>query len=314
LDEEKTIQPIGRRKRIAFVLVACLLVGIGAIAFWPGPKEPVYDGKMLSEWLDICRNYRRSGYLPSPSAEYAQHAVRKIGTNGLPLLVKWTDYDMPKWKSDLLASRHSRWLPKPIRVLMVRPLLQAQWAQEGFDVLGTIASPATPALVRISERWPAPCPFFAVHALKGLEAQPEELCALVGMATNRSKPVVPRQMAMGIIGTLHNVEKYESWVVPAILPCIDEGNMANSTIIALGSLKIPPDIGVPVMRKAARSGSAEVRVWAVVSLERYGKLASPAIPELLGALLDHDEGVHREAAEALKLVEPEVLPDAPKNL
>lgn len=303
-----------RRRRVIIILATCLLTATGLVAFWPGPKEPECDGKKLSEWLDICRNYGRRGYLPSPSAEYAQHAVQKIGTNALPLLVKWMNYDMPKWKSDLLGSKHSRWLPKPIRVLMVRPLLQSQWAMEGFHVLGTAASPAVPDLVRMIERWPAPSSIYAFAALKGLEAQPDALSALLGMATNRFKPLAPRQVAMQTIASLQSVEKYEIWVVPAILPCLAEGNMAESTARALARFRIPPDIGVPVMRKAVVSGSVEVRVWAIVSLGKYGKDASPAIPELLRALLDRDERIHQEAADALKLVAPEVLPDAPKNL
>jgi hypothetical protein len=196
---------------------------------------------------------------------------------------------------------------------MVRPLLQSQWAMEGFHVLGTAASPAAPELVRMVERWPAHSSIYAVEALKGCEAQPDALSALLGIATNRSKPLITRQVAMQTLANLQSVEKYENWVVPAILPCLDEPNMALPTFIPLGSFKIPPDIGVPIMRKAVASGSADVRVLAVVSLGKYGKDASPAIPELLGALLDRDERVQKEAADALKLVAPEVLPAAPKN-
>src|SRR5690349_3457600 len=111
MQKENTTQSGGRRRPILIVLAASLLVAIGVVAFWPGPKEPEYDGKTLSEWLDLCRNYRLGNESQSQSAQIAQEAVRKIGTNGLPLLVNWMNYDMPKWKSDLLASKQSRWLP-----------------------------------------------------------------------------------------------------------------------------------------------------------------------------------------------------------
>jgi len=38
-------------KRIFITLAACVLVGIGVVAFLPGEKEPEYNGKKLSEWI-----------------------------------------------------------------------------------------------------------------------------------------------------------------------------------------------------------------------------------------------------------------------
>jgi hypothetical protein len=109
-----------RRRRVIIILVVCVLVGIGVYAFWPQEKEPEYNGKKLGEWLTLCRDYRGGDYSQLQSA---QGAVRKIGTNGLPWLVKWMSYDTPKWKSSLFASKYSRWVPKPIREIMVRPNL-----------------------------------------------------------------------------------------------------------------------------------------------------------------------------------------------
>jgi hypothetical protein len=314
LEEEKTTEVRGQRRWIIFVLAACVFIAIGVVGFWPGQREPECDGKTLSEWLKICGDNRAAiNYSQSQSLESARVAIRRIGTNGLPWLVKWMSYDTPKWKSALLYSKFYRWLPASIRNPMVRPILQAQRARVGFDILGTAASPAIPDLVRITDRCPGQSAIYAIQAIKGCDAQPEALSALIGIATNHSKPSVIRQIAMQAIAGLHYVEKYETWVVPAILPCLDEEYMGHSTVIALGSFKISPDIGVPVMKTATGSNNADVRVWAVVSLGRYGKAASPAIPELLRALNDHDLRVQQEAADALKVVAPEMLPEGAKN-
>jgi hypothetical protein len=314
LEQGTTIQVAGRRKRIAFLLAACLLVGLGVVAFWPGEREPEYDGKKLSEWLKICSDNRVVlSDSQSQSLEAAREAVRKIGTNGLPWLIKWISYDLPKWKSALLYSKFYRWLPTPIGNSMVAPILQAQRAREGFNILGTAASPAVPDLVRMTDHWPRSSSINAVWAIAGCNAQPDVLSALLAIATNRSKTLDIRRTTMHAISTLHSVEKYESWVVPAIFPCLAEQNMANSTIIALGSFRISPDVGVPVIRTAAGSTNAEVRVWAVVSLGRYGRNASAAIPELLRALNDNDPRVQLEARDALQVVAPEVLTNAPKK-
>jgi hypothetical protein len=289
-------------------LAACILAGISVVAFWPGRREPEYNGKKLSEWLKICADNRAiSSYSKLQSLESAREAIRKIGTNGLPWLVKWISYDAPKWKSALLYSKSYRLLPNPIANLMVKPILQAQRAREGFNILGTAASPAISELVRMTERWPRESAVYAVSAIRGCNAQPDALSALIAITVNRTKPLALRQNAMEAVASLHLVENYENWVVPAILPCVQEDEMAESTVHALASFKISPDVGVPVMRNAVGSKNAVVRVWAVVSLGRYGKAASAAIPELLRAVNDSDPRVKQEAVDALKVVAPEGL-------
>jgi PBS lyase HEAT-like repeat len=297
-----------RRRRFIIILAACILVALAIVALWPGPKEPEYNGKKLSEWLKICTDNRAaSSYSQSQSLQSAREAVRKIGTNGLPWLVKWISYDLPKWKSALLYSKVYRWMPTPIRNSMVEPILRAQRARIGFDMLGTDASPAIPELVRMTERWPRESSIYAIGAIAGCDAQPDALSALISIATNRFKPLGLRQNAMQAIASLNSVKKYESWVVPAVFPCLAEEKMVAPAIIALRSFRISPDVGVPVMKKAAGSQNVEVRVWAIFSLGRYGSKASPAIPELLQALNDYELRVQQEARDALNLVAPEAL-------
>jgi hypothetical protein len=298
-----------RRRRVIIILAACILAALGVVAFWPGPKEPEYDGKKLSEWLKIyADNGAGSSFSQLRASEYAREAVRKIGTNGLPWLVKWISYDIPKWKSALLYSKYYRWLPTPIANSMARRILQAQRAQVAFDILGPAATPAFPDLVRVTERWPRDSSISALGAIAGCDAQPDSLAALICMATNRFKPLNLRETAMHAITGLHSIEKYENWAVPAIFPCLAEEKMAAPAIVALRSFHISPDIGVPVMRTAAGSKNVEVRVWAIFSLGRYGSKARPAIPELLQALNDHDLRVQKVARDALNLVAPEVVP------
>jgi HEAT repeat protein len=315
LEQGNTIRPRGRRRRILAVTIAVNLIAIGVIAFWPGPKEPEYDGKKLSEWLKICCDNRAgSSYSQSQSLESARKAVRKIGTNGLPWLVKWINYDTPKWKSALLYSKIYRWMPTSIRDPMVRPILQAQRAREGFNILGTAASPVIPELLRMTDRWPRVSSVYAISAIRGCDAQPDALSALIAIATDHSRPLEARRTALQAIVNVHSVEKYESWVVPAILPCVQEQEMAESAVRALASFKISPDVGVPVMTTATVAKSAEVRVWAVVALGRYGTNATPAIPALLHAVHDSDPRVQQEATDALKAIAPEALTNTLKNL
>ncbi len=79
------------RKRGLIRLLIGILVLIGAIVVLSRrEREPEYGGKRLSEWVDE---------LPESRDGAAEKAVRNIGTNGLPFLVKWMLYETPVWKS-----------------------------------------------------------------------------------------------------------------------------------------------------------------------------------------------------------------------
>src|SRR5215831_8047681 len=80
-----------RRKQQTIILVAVLiLAAAGLYLAWPSrpkPAEPVYGGRKLSDWLP--------DYNYAPDSERhprAEDAVRHIGTNALPFLLRWTDH------------------------------------------------------------------------------------------------------------------------------------------------------------------------------------------------------------------------------
>ena len=66
------------RRRRLFIALGALVVGVAAVAFWPGPKEPEYQGKKLSEWVIRASVERDKGNF---SASY--EATQQIGTNAI---------------------------------------------------------------------------------------------------------------------------------------------------------------------------------------------------------------------------------------
>ncbi len=80
-----------KRLRIISIMVAVLFLGILAIAVFRA-REPRYEGGTLTEWVD---DYLRveSGDFPTREDEEAmrkcKHAIRQIGTNAIPALLKW---------------------------------------------------------------------------------------------------------------------------------------------------------------------------------------------------------------------------------
>lgn len=68
-----------RRRWKILLLAACGLIAVVAVCFFClRENEPSYNGRTLSEWLERA-----------PGDRAAILAVRQIGTNAVPLLLKW---------------------------------------------------------------------------------------------------------------------------------------------------------------------------------------------------------------------------------
>ena len=106
--------------------------------------EPVYQGKTLTYWLSDFW----PGRSPTPEkVEQDKLAVRQIGTNAIPVLLRWISAkDGPfKMKTVIWIDRH-RWVPFRLESSVDKNML----AVSGFSILGkTQAGSAIPALVEI---------------------------------------------------------------------------------------------------------------------------------------------------------------------
>jgi hypothetical protein len=135
---------------VILVVGACVVAGILGVASWPAEREPEYQGKKLSEWLD-CGGVLQGRALP----EEAQRAVQHIGTNALPCLMRWVACEQSAW-SQKAADVYDRW-PSSLRAGFFREWLagkaERRWevAMTGLDALGSDAAPAVPQLVRLAK-------------------------------------------------------------------------------------------------------------------------------------------------------------------
>ncbi len=136
------------KRRIVFVVLgACALFAVAVIAFWPGEKEPEYQGKKLSEWCEI----RAMTDGTSDQSESAK-AIRHIGTNALPFLMRWIGYDgftLRPLRNKLsihfpVLRYHQNLSAKEKRHLELRT-----YASFAFRDLGDMAKPVVPQLTRL---------------------------------------------------------------------------------------------------------------------------------------------------------------------
>jgi len=97
-------------------------------------REPVYGGKKLSEWVSEYAANSMNDMKPAPT-QGAVDAIRHIGTNALPFLLKWIRYEPPLWKLKL---------NRVLNPIMGRPT----WLDTGADNVRSAG--ATYALIDLS--------------------------------------------------------------------------------------------------------------------------------------------------------------------
>src|SRR5947207_12947583 len=83
-----------RKRRIIWVLAGSALAALAVTLALPTERQPEYGGRKLEEWLKLYAESRSS----FTDGQEAAEAVRHIGTNALPWLLEWTDYEPSGWK------------------------------------------------------------------------------------------------------------------------------------------------------------------------------------------------------------------------
>jgi len=134
-----------RKRGVYLILVFLVVGGVLVAVFARREREPEYRGKRLSEWVAMM------GFTPG-SVEYfkAKEAVGRIGTNAVPFLLDWIQYEPPAWKAklyntvnSLLEKLQCEWLLSDEQALL------AWGASAAFADLGPEANGAIPELARI---------------------------------------------------------------------------------------------------------------------------------------------------------------------
>jgi hypothetical protein len=112
-----------------------------------GDAGPSYDGRSLKEWLEI---YEDSAFVSpnSSTTRTAEAAVRKIGTNGVPAMLRWITYEPSPWRQ--FGDRILVHTPVIVRhVFRDRRSDELYAARDGFEILGPAATPAASELAHI---------------------------------------------------------------------------------------------------------------------------------------------------------------------
>jgi HEAT repeat protein len=296
------------RKRALIVAAGVIVVAIVAVMVWPGADrdEPGYRGKKLSEWLTLY------GYGNDKEHAAAVIAVQTIGTNGLPWLLKWRNYEgttkLSTWRRKAVSALDRLPLRLAWRVRLRRyaggPGDMRGEALWGFGILGSEAKPAVPELSRLakdptSSEW-------SCYALGKIGAT--SVAALIQLIEDRANPA--RFDAFRYIGTdAEKRREVAAVATPSLLRMLEDGNsrIVLDAAYTLARLDSEPDHARAALVRCLSDSDHNIRYSAARSLAALGRDARPAIPDLVERLNDPNARVRSGAATALRIVAPEVL-------
>ena len=165
------------------IIAAVVFVGaVAAVVVVPGEKEPEYQGKKLSAWLDAYCSTNATPVL----RDEASAAVRAIGTNGVPWLLRWMRFEHRSWPPEL-----TRFF---LRGQNGRGAWRAYLAVNGFGILGREANGAVPELRRMVRN--SSEPIAALNAAWCLRNFREGSPTLIAVITNGARRPDVRLVAL----------------------------------------------------------------------------------------------------------------------
>jgi hypothetical protein len=257
------------------VLIAVVAVAVLATLVWTllaRPSEPVYKGGSLSYWL-----IQRTDSNSKAERDEAATAIRAMGTNAIPTLLRMMRAKESRFKSRWLARR---WYGL-FEMHFSEPAGIVARAEEGFDVLGTDAASAVPELSKILDETLSPeCASRTANALGNIGPDGRAAVPSLLRAATKTK------------GTAH----YEAFW-------------------ALGKIHADPGSAVPVLLGVVSNTPAD-RMYAVHALGEYRGDARTAVPTLVALLNDPNVKAispygtgfvsdRSEVENALKQIDPE---------
>jgi HEAT repeats len=229
-------------------------------------KEPVYDGKPLSIWVNKIGQIERY----NGTQEDAVTAIRAIGPEAVPFLLEWMPHPG--------AERPPDGYPDDQAIEF------AWWA------LGTQGKSAIPILAKILSRPQRTTDDYSVwtHVAKSISyLGPDAIVPMLTVATNMHGQHEQWEL-------LHNFENLgtngES-AIPALVHWANDPDywVRDGVVSALGGIGKRPDLSVPVLMNALQHDSnSMVRRDAAEALGSFAKDSEAVLPELTRTLKDPD--------------------------
>ncbi|MDB6063831.1 MAG: repeat-containing protein [Pedosphaera sp.] len=269
----KVFHNAAMRKRSRIALALLLLAVIGGIAWLTlRTSEPMYKGKPLSFWLGAYSAMHTLN-LHDGQEKWGEsnEAVRSIGTNAIPILLRRLRVDYSPLTLRLLALAQKQHLFK-----VRSPSENQREGILGFEALGDHGKVVVPELIRIYEKD------------SSFRSRYSTIVALgcIGPAAEQAVPM--------LVQSLGDTKSY----------------LRPTALFTLGQIHSRPEIAVPALIKCLGDRDFSVKMTAAGAITGFGSDARQAVPALLNALEDSDAYVKAAARSALKEIDPEAAAKA----
>jgi HEAT repeat protein len=273
---------------LSALVVASLLAGLAWLVL--RPHEPVCEGKPLTRWL--LENLDRGTGTEHPKDTHRGKAIRALGTNALPTLIKMASTRYSTWTSilgELARVKEMAFLHLPPQQGKHEA---AAWA---LKMLGPAARPAVPALIGLLSDRNAEVRLNAAQCLAGIgsvaqEAVPALLSSFVRSNGTNSEDAALRSATANALAEMGPNARV---AVPQLAAAADEPE------IALALLRIQGESLRPIFERLA--DTSDLAKWhrTVSLVVKLGTNAEPAIPFLIEALQVTNAAVQSQAITAL---------------
>lgn len=255
--------------------------------------DPIYQGRPLSYWLQA---YNPSAYFRThphgpdpPTTSQAELAIRTVGTNAFPLLLRMLEHRnlQIRW-----YTLHSRWAPG-----YVPPENYA--ALTAFKVLGPVATNAIPDLVAAFDHDNSPFPRQAIPIILG-DLGPAASSAIPAMLrglkhTNR----IVRKNSAVALGKIHlEPEK----VGPALIGCLSDPdpNVRGQAAEALGAFGTNAQAALPALKQLLKASPPASSAITNLANVRF----STSVSEFWVGQIEDVPMVAEHAKKAILAIEP----------
>ena len=296
-----------RKALVLLLLLACIAIA-GLVVTTRKHSEPTYNGKPLSEWCDES--------IADIETTQQVHAIRQIGTNALPFLLKWLQSQPTPFEEKVSA-----WLAP----LHIDPSYQKSKRLDeavlGFWALGEDAKPAIPALISLVDSTNNLDRLWALEALGAIGNA--ALPALLDVVTNSLAHTNCDRLDM--IAAVRGLKTNAVLAQSALLAHIRDPDpqVASAALYVLGTLvleddtmAIPADSRtniVPALCANLDTTNKLILAHIIRALAQYHTDGDQTVPLLLQKLTSTNQEIRAAATAALNQIDPQALHRAQKQ-